>query len=146
MTLQTSNKTYHIQQDGEVYINQCALQADPEVWGPDALDFKPSRWLSDEAKIIAGEPMASIPAVPNGSFLPWSSGPRVCPGMKFSQVEFVSVVMAIFRKYRIEPVLKKGESRQQACDGLYALAEGAQHRFTLEINHPKEVNLRYVER
>lgn len=31
-------------------------------------------------------------------FLPWTSGPRVCPGKKFSQVEFVAVLAEILLK------------------------------------------------
>jgi hypothetical protein len=53
-----------------------------------------------------------------GSFLPWSLGPRICPGKKFAQVEFIAVLCVLFRFHRVKPVLQKGETQQEASKRL----------------------------
>lgn len=39
-------------------------------------------------------------------FAPWSSGPRICPGMKFAQVEFVGVLSTVLDMVKIAPSVK----------------------------------------
>jgi cytochrome P450 len=34
-------------------------------------------------------------------FYPWGAGPRICPGMKFSQVEFCAVLVGVLRRCRV---------------------------------------------
>ncbi len=42
-----------------------------------------------------------------GTFLAWSSGPRICLGMKFSQVEFVAVISTVFARHIVEPAVAR---------------------------------------
>jgi cytochrome P450 len=63
--------------------------------------------------------------------MPWSSGPRTCPGQKISQVEFVSVVMTLFRKCSVEPVVEKGQSVEQARERLLGILQDSQPVLTL---------------
>ncbi len=72
-----------------------------------------------------------------------------------SQVEFVSVFMSIFSKYRVELVLRevsdgKGGKRQETmAEGRARVEElmaDSQSRLTLQMNRPREVELRFVER
>lgn len=37
-----------------------------------------------------------------GAFIPWATGPRNCPGVKFAQVEFVSVIASLLADSRVE--------------------------------------------
>lgn len=76
----------------------------------------------------------------------WSSGPRACPGQKMSQVEFVSVIMTIFSNCSVEPVLEDGETMEQGREKLLDLLQDSQPVLTLQINRPKEVKLRWVQR
>jgi len=57
-----------------------------------------------------------------GAFIPFSSGPRVCPGKKFAQVEFVAVIARLFRRHRCSPVLLKGETMVEAKKRVFTEA------------------------
>lgn len=48
-----------------------------KFYGPDPLVFRPSRWFSKDAE--TGKQRLQEPS--KQAFLPWSQGPRYCPGM-----------------------------------------------------------------
>ncbi|KAK8104428.1 uncharacterized protein PG998_011461 [Apiospora kogelbergensis] len=110
-----------------VYINIMALHTSTSAWGSDALEFKPSRWLRP-------------------GYLPWSAGPRKCPGQKMSQVEFVSVIATLFGKCTAEPAPGEGETMLQAKQRLLGLVQDSQPIFTLQMNRPKEIRLQWAKR
>jgi cytochrome P450 len=89
-TIMTSHGEYWIPARTNVYVNTISLGLDPEAYRnmnvnlaegeeeseDDEMRFRPSRWVNppgSEQKLY--QP-------PKGSFMPWSSGPRVCPGQK----------------------------------------------------------------
>ncbi|GKT77132.1 cytochrome P450 [Colletotrichum tofieldiae] len=140
----SSSSTFSLQAPAVVYINTVALHTSPSTWGPDALDFKPARWLQPASGEADAAPQLMTP--PRGAFLPWSGGPRMCPGQKMSQVEFVTVIATLFRKCTAEPVPKKGESMEQARQRLLALTQDSQPIVTLQMKRPKDVHLRWTRR
>lgn len=86
-----------------IVINSAALHTSPE-WshgtGLPAREFHPKRWI----KMDNG---AEVLEQPEGTtYLPWAFGPRTCLGLKFAQVEFVSVLSTIFRQHRLRPALE----------------------------------------
>jgi cytochrome P450 len=83
---------------------------------------------------------------PRGTYLPWSVGPRICPGQKMSQVEFVSVIVTLFRRCTAEPMLRDGESVQQARQRLLELVQDSQPVLTLQMNRPQDVCLKWAAR
>ena len=93
-----------------------------------------------------GSPATRFLTPPKGSFIPWSGGPRVCPGMKFSQVEFASVMMTLFRRHKLEPVCEGGETLDMARERLLGLTENSISKLTLQIKNPEAVKLRWVPR
>lgn len=71
-----------------------AYHHDPAVWGPDVGTWKPQRWI----EVIDGqERMKKQPEI-----MAWSAGVRVCPGVKFSQIEFATVVRTVLEHYEIQ--------------------------------------------
>jgi cytochrome P450 len=78
--------------------------------------------------------------------MPWSGGPRVCPGQKMSQVEFVAVIATIFKRYTVAPVLEKGETVEAARERLRGVMLDSQPRLTLQMNKPHEVKLKWSRR
>jgi len=87
-----------------------AIHMLPEYWGNDAREWKPARWIRSEA---GTEPETII--VPKlGTYFPWSEGAYNCPGVKFSQVEFVAVMAVLFLEHRVQPLLKMGEDMEMA--------------------------------
>ena len=78
-----------------------ALHHRRDLWGEDADDFRPERWLVDaEDEGASGRPGARIRAVPKWSYLPFGAGPRVCPGQHFAMVEAQYAVVRIMQTFR----------------------------------------------
>ncbi|KAG0038133.1 hypothetical protein BGZ82_001002 [Podila clonocystis] len=61
------------------------------VWGEDAREFKPSRWIN------TGKPS-------QGKFNAFHVGPRVCIGQQFATVEAMTMIAMILSKFTIELV------------------------------------------
>ncbi|QSZ28553.1 hypothetical protein DSL72_003051 [Monilinia vaccinii-corymbosi] len=125
-----------------VHLSATVIHTLPAIWGPDSLDFRPSRWLESSAfpeRETLREP-------PKGTFLAWSHGPRFCPGMKMSQVEFVGVLYVIFRNWKIEIVRREGETDEGARKRLMGILEDSSPKLTLQVNRPQDVLFRWVDR
>lgn len=89
-----NGKEYTIPSKTYVSINSMALHSMPRYWGPDSMVWRPGRWIitvQGEGGLKAEEFFQPVP----GSFVPWAHGPRICPGKKFSQVEFVAVISCL---------------------------------------------------
>jgi len=138
LTSPTTNQIYHFPAKLNVYICTAIVSIDPSIWGPSALVFDPSRWLSPSGDFVD-------PPV-KGSFVPWSSGPRACPGAKMSQVEFVSVFCEIVRGWHVEAVERAGETGEQARERLREVMVDSSPRITLQMNRPRDAVLRFVKR
>ncbi|KAI0457001.1 cytochrome P450 [Xylaria acuta] len=129
-TLHTSMGLIRLPPGTRVYVNSLAIhllppwrdinrQSDPDFVksDPDVLDeyaFRPSRWLNPAGSAHV------IYRPPKGMFLPWATGPRVCPGQKMAQVEFTAVLLALLRRHRMSATLLNGEGQvevEQRLDG-----------------------------
>ncbi len=63
-----------------------------------------------------------------------------------AEVEFVAVMMTIFRSYKLTPVVEKGETVEVARERLKGLMADSQPRVTLQMNKPRDVKLRWEKR
>lgn len=81
-----------------------------------------------------------------GALLPWGSGPRVCPGKKFAQVEFVAVIARLFQKHQVKPSIEAGETRKQAERRVRAAMEDSELNITLSMRKPDEIRLVWSEK
>ncbi|KAK3387966.1 cytochrome P450 [Podospora didyma] len=142
-TLTTTSGTAHeIVGPCIVYLVSTYLHTNPADWGDDGDAFRPTRWLNPSPK--EGEPPIITPAP--GTFIAWSGGPRQCPGLKMSQVEFVAVISTILRTCSIEPVTKDGETMDQARQRLLDVMQDSQPTTTLRMKRPEDIHLRWVKR
>ncbi|KAJ0404809.1 hypothetical protein P43SY_003485 [Pythium insidiosum] len=91
-----------------------ALARNPSVWGPDASEFRPERWI-DEAT-------GKIKQVAASKFYTFSAGPRTCVGMSLAMLELRVVVANLLQRYKfaVDP----------SNDGSYLVAP------TLMMKHP----------
>jgi cytochrome P450 len=89
-------------------------------------------------------PSKSRPDAP--AYFPWATGPRICPGKKFSQVEFVAVVASIFSEWRVEPASVDGRSREGAMEALRESVEKARFNVTPKLYMPERAGVRWVKR
>ena len=149
VTITTSTQTYLIPRGTNIYISSVGLHRDQSTWGKDGDTFRPTRWIVDET-ITTDSPtstIANLRTMPKGTFLPWSTGPRSCPGMKMSQVEFVSVFMTIFLKYRCEAVRQRPEMTDESAQRRFeAIMEDSAPRLTLQMNRSQDLKIRWIKR
>nr|QWK52275.1 cytochrome P450 96A12 [Isatis tinctoria] len=63
------------------------------VWGEDALEFKPERWISERGVLRH---------VPSFNFLAFNGGPRKCLGKQIAMFQMKTLTVAILQNYDIE--------------------------------------------
>lgn len=103
-----------VRKGSAVVIHMHAIQRDAAAWGPDANTFRPERWLeaSTAAQRRAWE------------YLPFSGGPRVCPGqammlaqlgyivarfaLTYSEIRNVDVEQELVEEHRILMKIRNG--------------------------------------
>ena len=146
LTLTVGGKAHHIE-PMTVYINAAAIHTLPAVWGDDSLEFRPTRWIvkpDDGGPNKLGEEKMLAPH--KGTFLPWSGGPRICPGMKMAQVEFVTVMATVFSKCRVEPATNQGETLEAARTRFIDIVKDTMLRLTMQVTRPEELVMRFIKR
>jgi cytochrome P450 len=120
-----------------VYVDNAALQTDKSKWGANALKWRPNRWIRSN-----GEDETFMPPVEN-ALLSWGAGPRVCPGRKFSQVEFVGVVACLVHQHRAVVVPAKGENEKMARERIMGVLSDSDHTLAMGMNHPERLKVRW---
>ena len=129
-----------------VILNTEAIHTLPCYWGSDSLEWNPKRWIVtprgsnptlESEQIITPQP---------GTYTPWSGGSRVCPGKKFSQVEFVAVMVTFFRRNKVEPVPHTGESIESARARTVSAVKDSGMILLLQMLKPESIGLRWERR
>ncbi|KAF9043342.1 cytochrome P450 [Panaeolus papilionaceus] len=80
----------------------CGLLAsnrNTEIWGLDALEWKPERWIEGLPKAVAD---AHLPGV-YSHLMTFSGGSRACIGFKFSQLEMKTVLAVLIPRFEFSP-------------------------------------------
>ncbi|KAF1957293.1 cytochrome P450 [Byssothecium circinans] len=129
-----------------VIFNINAIHSLPRYWGEDALEWKPSRWIrtrSGKGPVFDRE---EILMPENGAYIPWGEGMRSCPGKKFSQVEHVAVMAAIFRDHYVVPVAHKGEDILTARSRAKDTVKDTGMMLLLQMFHPEKTPLEWGKR
>jgi cytochrome P450 len=134
--IKVRNKDYTLPPHTMIIPSYSTLHTHPRHWGPNSLDWEPFRWITypnphpttsqpahDKLnKILESESFQEFPKEDN-PFIAWSSGARICPGRKFSQVGFVGVLVGLFRKHRLRPLQLEGEDMEAARQRLNLLVK-----------------------
>lgn len=97
-----------IPQWAEVMLDVPGLHYNKRYWGEDAALFRPERFVDNEDTGYRW---------PREAFMGFSQGARSCLGQKFAQVEAVTIIAEIIRRFEvhIDPTaLRKGETTEQA--------------------------------
>ncbi|KAH3917960.1 hypothetical protein HBH56_047170 [Parastagonospora nodorum] len=68
--------------------NLYAMHRRKDIYGPDADDFRPERWLDGTLQ-------------PRWGFLPFNGGPRICIGQRFALTEVEYVLVRMVQEFRI---------------------------------------------
>lgn len=101
-------KEIRIKRGEQIAINITAANRDKAVWGEDSFEFKPERWLGENAHSKSSE----IPGV-FSSLLTFLGGPRACIGYRFALYEMKVIIFALLRHVAFErqppePPIEKG--------------------------------------
>ncbi|KAF9002246.1 cytochrome P450 [Cyathus striatus] len=70
-----------------------------KIWGDDALEWKPERWLSPLPESVKD---AHVPGV-YSNLMTFIGGGRSCIGFKFAQLEIKVVLVMLFKSFRFAP-------------------------------------------
>ncbi|QPM89687.1 cytochrome P450 [Pseudooceanicola algae] len=77
---------------GQIVLSPWHLHRHERLWdNPDGFD--PSRWQTDNGRRCQRD-----------AYMPFSAGPRICPGAGFAMIEGVLILSEILRSYRLEPI------------------------------------------
>ncbi|CAD0100952.1 unnamed protein product [Aureobasidium mustum] len=85
-----------IPKDTLVVLAPLAINCSKHLWGEDAMEFKPERWLTDGVSNKNGG------AESNYSFMTFLHGPRSCIGQGFANAEFACLLAAWCGKFETE--------------------------------------------
>ncbi|KAI0319943.1 cytochrome P450 [Amylostereum chailletii] len=85
-----------IPNDTEIVVHITGVNRDRDIWGADALEWKPERWL---APLPASVTDARIPGV-YSNMMTFLGGGRSCIGFKFSQLEMKVVLSQLVHTFR----------------------------------------------
>ncbi|KAI0718740.1 cytochrome P450 [Cerioporus squamosus] len=84
--------------DTMVFVGIMSCNTNKTVWGEDAYEWKPERWLSPLPETVT---KAKIPGVYSNLMTFWGGG-RACIGFKFSQLEMKVVLSTLVSRFHFE--------------------------------------------
>jgi cytochrome P450 len=95
-----------------------AINRSPDLWGPNASEFVPDRWIS-----LDGKPNNNGGAQSNYSQLTFLHGPRSCIGKDFAKAELRCLVAAWVGAFEMEtasdkPAIPAGVVTTKPRDGM----------------------------
>jgi cytochrome P450 len=82
-----------------VFLHIWNLNRDPSIWGDDAAEWKPERWLTALPESVTGAKIQGVYA----NTMTFIGGGRSCIGFKFSQLEMKVVLSQIIPMFRFAP-------------------------------------------
>ncbi|CAE6500583.1 unnamed protein product [Rhizoctonia solani] len=96
--LQSGGKKYYVPAGANMPYSVLIMHRRKDLWGPDAEDFDPERWLDERLKkYVTPNPFI---------FLPFNAGPRICLGQQFAYNEasyFLSRLLQRVESFEIVP-------------------------------------------
>ncbi|KAJ5560258.1 cytochrome P450 [Penicillium frequentans] len=138
--LKVGERTITILPDIGIYPSLLAMQVDPQYW-EDSFVWQPSRWIQTSSNMSTVGNEQLVTPLPN-TYFPWSDGPQNCPGVKFSQVEFVAVMGMLLKNHRIHPIAASGETQEQLRNKIWDAVRDVDMVLLLRMKDSHRVQLR----
>ncbi|EXL39413.1 hypothetical protein FOCG_17985 [Fusarium oxysporum f. sp. radicis-lycopersici 26381] len=79
----------------DIIVSIWYISRSPEIWGPDAAEFRPERWIRGD-----GKPNQNGGASSNYNFLTFLHGPRSCIGQGFAKAEMRCLLATMVRSFK----------------------------------------------
>ncbi|KAK3945277.1 cytochrome P450 4V2 [Diplogelasinospora grovesii] len=95
----TSIQGHFVPKGTRVMITPWAINKSIQMWGQDALQFNPDRWMPDGE---GDKKAASGGATSNYAFMTFLHGPRSCIGQAFAKAEFACLLAAWVGRFSFE--------------------------------------------
>ncbi|KAK7038695.1 hypothetical protein VNI00_010579 [Paramarasmius palmivorus] len=106
-----------------VHISLMGSNRNEALWGPDALEWKPERWLSPLPVTVSD---AKIPGV-YSHLMTFNGGGRSCIGFKFSQLEMKVVLAHLIETFEFIPTGKSIGWHYAGVSNPFVREEGMNH-------------------
>ena len=108
-------------------MNPWVLHRDPRIFGEDAKEWKPERWLapsSNDKSSIGGKPTAADEGIKrmDRHVLSFGAGARVCLGRNIAMLELHKLLPALLMRYEIK--LARPEREWRIRNGWLVRQEG----------------------
>ncbi|KAH7245502.1 cytochrome P450 [Fusarium tricinctum] len=78
----------------DIIVSIWYINRSPVIWGPDAAEFRPERWITSD-----GKPNQNGGASSNYNFLTFLHGPRSCIGQGFAKAEMRCLLATMVRSF-----------------------------------------------
>ncbi len=91
----TSIMGQYVPKGTKIVLSAWAINLSTELWGPDAAEFKPDRWMGPGRANTGG-------AESNYAFMTFIHGPRSCIGQAFAKAEFACLLASIVGRFEME--------------------------------------------
>ncbi|KAF2553719.1 hypothetical protein F2Q68_00038075 [Brassica cretica] len=99
---------HKVDENWKIVISTYALGRMKSVWGDDAEEFRPERWISANGR---------LKHEPSYKFLAFNAGPRTCLGKKLTFLQMKTVAVNIIQNYEIQVV--EGHKTDEASKTKY---------------------------
>ncbi|KAG6620743.1 Cytochrome P450 [Phytophthora cinnamomi] len=83
-----------VPKDARAVFSMYASARLPSVWGPDAADYKPERWIN--------ETTGKLKNISSFRFVTFSAGPRQCIGVRLAMMEMMMVMSVVISRFDLE--------------------------------------------
>lgn len=98
------DNTYLLKKGATVMMPSRVVHTDPNVWGPDVLQFNHRRFIK-ETKKTKSQTESKRPS--QKAFRAFGGGNTLCPGRHFATTEIVSTVVMMIMRYDLVPLAGK---------------------------------------
>jgi benzoate 4-monooxygenase len=112
---------HHFPAGSVVSVPSYTIHRSTEIWGPDAAEFRPERWLGEK-----------LTDRQKAAFIPFSYGPRSCVGRNVAEMELALIVGTVFRRYEFELETQVMETREGFLRKPLELWVGVRKRANVE--------------
>jgi cytochrome P450 len=119
-----------------------AAHADPGYWGDDSLEFKPSRWIERTPTTTENDGSEALIKPLRTVYMSWLDASHVCPGKRFSQVEYVGLMVGLLGTHYVEPARESlGEDIEHARQRTKDCLADSGTKLVFEMLRPETVPL-----